>query len=76
MQPALTTVRTDVVGWGRATATRLLALIDGETGTKVDLPSPELVVRASTAPPRRPGTGTPSKDRRRPASIHHRTESR
>jgi LacI family repressor for deo operon, udp, cdd, tsx, nupC, and nupG len=76
LQPALTTVRTDVVGWGRATATRLLALVDGETGTEVDLPSPELVVRASTAPPRQPGTGAPSKDRRGPAPIRHRKESR
>ncbi len=76
LQPALTTVRTDVVGWGRATATRLLALVDGETGTEVDLPSPELVVRASTAPPRQPRTGAPSKDRRGPAPIRDRKESR
>ena len=76
LQPALTTVRTDVIGWGRAAATRLLALVDGEEGAEIDLPLPEFVIRASTAPPRHPGTGTPRKDRRGPAPIHHRTESR
>jgi len=75
LQPALTTVRTDVVGWGRAAATRLLALVDGEAGAEIDLPSPEFVIRASTAPPRHPGTGAPRKDRRGPAPIRHRTES-
>jgi len=74
--PALTTVRTDVVGWGRAAATRLLALVDGEEGVEANLPSPEFVLRSSTAPPRHPGAGTPSKERRGPASIHQRTESR
>jgi len=52
LQPALTTVTTDVVGWGRAAATRLLELIDGRTPAAVDLPPARLVVRASTAPPR------------------------
>ena len=75
LHPALTTVRTDVVGWGRAAATRLLALVDGETGVEIDLPSPEFVIRSSTAPPRHPGSGAPSKDRRRSAPIRHRTES-
>ncbi|MEO8555862.1 MAG: LacI family DNA-binding transcriptional regulator [Actinomycetota bacterium] len=76
LQPALTTARTDVVGWGRASANRLLAIIGGEVGAEIDLPAPEFVIRASTAPPRHPGTGALSKDRRGPASIHHRTESR
>jgi len=76
LQPALTTARTDVVGWGRAAANRLLAIVDGEVGAEIDLPAPEFVIRASTAPPRQPGTGAPSKGRREPASTHHRTESR
>jgi len=76
LQPALTTVRTDVVGWGRAAAIRLLALVDSEAVAEIDLPPPEFVIRASTAPPRRPGARAPSKDRRRSASIRHLTESR
>lgn len=76
LEPALTTVRTDVVGWGRAAATRLLALVDGEAGVETDLPPPEFVIRASTAPPRHPGTGAPSTDRRSVASIHNRRELR
>jgi LacI family repressor for deo operon, udp, cdd, tsx, nupC, and nupG len=75
IQPALTTVRTDVVGWGRAAATQLLAVIDREAGSDIDLPAPEFVIRASTAPPCHPGTGTPSKGRRGSATAHHRTES-
>jgi LacI family repressor for deo operon, udp, cdd, tsx, nupC, and nupG len=51
LQPPLTTVSTDVVAWGRAAATRLLELIDGREPSPVDLPSPRLVVRASTGPP-------------------------
>jgi LacI family repressor for deo operon, udp, cdd, tsx, nupC, and nupG len=75
LQPALTTVRTDVVGWGRAAAIRLLALVDNESVAEIDLPPPVLVIRASTAPPRHPGAGTPNKDRRRSAPIRDRTES-
>ena len=75
IQPALTTVRTDVVGWGRAAARQLLAVVDHETGSDIDLPAPEFVIRASTAPPCQPGTGAPSKDRRGSATLHHRTES-
>jgi DNA-binding LacI/PurR family transcriptional regulator len=82
IQPALTTVRTDVVGWGRAAATELLALIDHEPHEPVDaagsgfnLPAPEFVIRASTAPPSHPGHGAPSKDRRGSASILHRKKS-
>jgi LacI family transcriptional regulator, repressor for deo operon, udp, cdd, tsx, nupC, and nupG len=76
LQPALTTVRTDVVGWGRAAAHRLLALIYQEAGSEIALPAPEFVIRSSTAPPRRPGAGAPSKDRRGSAPIRHRTEPR
>jgi DNA-binding LacI/PurR family transcriptional regulator len=33
LQPPLTTVRTDVIGWGRAAATRLLELIEDRPAT-------------------------------------------
>jgi DNA-binding LacI/PurR family transcriptional regulator len=49
MQPPLTTVRTDVIGWGRAAATRLLDLIEGRSATEVALRPPRLVVRGSTS---------------------------
>jgi DNA-binding LacI/PurR family transcriptional regulator len=80
LQPALTTVRTDVVGWGRAAATRLLALVDHEdvdheAGSELDLPAPELVIRASTAPPRQTRADAPKKDRRGSAPILHRKKS-
>jgi DNA-binding LacI/PurR family transcriptional regulator len=75
IQPALTTVRTDIVGWGRAAAEQLLAVIDREAGREINLPAPEFVIRASTAPPCQPGTGAPSKDRRGSAPIPHRKES-
>jgi LacI family transcriptional regulator, repressor for deo operon, udp, cdd, tsx, nupC, and nupG len=50
LQPALTSVHTDVVAWGRAAATRLLQLIDLEEPTPADLPDARLVVRSSTGP--------------------------
>ena len=58
VQPPLTTVRTDVIGWGRAAAGRLLELIDQRPATEVRLPSPELVARGSTGPA--PRTGHPT----------------
>lgn len=64
IQPALTTVRTDILGWGRAAARQLLAVVNHRDDADIDLPAPEFVIRASTAPPSQPGTGTPSKDRR------------
>jgi LacI family transcriptional regulator, repressor for deo operon, udp, cdd, tsx, nupC, and nupG len=64
IQPALTTVRTDIVGWGSAAATQLLAVVNRKDGADIDLPAPEFVIRASTAPPRQPGTGAPNKERR------------
>lgn len=64
LQPPLTTVRTDVVSWGRAAATRLLQLIDGQPAAAARLAPPRLVVRGSTAP--RPTDGAPH---RRPASA-------
>jgi LacI family repressor for deo operon, udp, cdd, tsx, nupC, and nupG len=76
IQPALTTVRTDVVGWGRAAATQLLALIDRQGDCEIDLPAPEFVIRASTAPPcQQSQSGATSNDRRGSATVHHRTES-
>ena len=50
LQPALTSVHTDVVAWGRAAATRLLQLIDLAELTPVELPEARLVVRSSTGP--------------------------
>ncbi len=50
VQPPLTSVSTDVIGWGRAAARRLLELVDGREPTPFPLPSPELVVRGSTGP--------------------------
>ncbi|HET8960751.1 LacI family DNA-binding transcriptional regulator [Nocardioides sp.] len=52
--PALTTVSSDVIGWGRAAAVRLLELIDQRPATAVELPLPRLVVRGSTGPVRHP----------------------
>ncbi|MET0965272.1 MAG: LacI family DNA-binding transcriptional regulator [Nakamurella sp.] len=46
----LTTVRTDVYGWGRAAATALQARVLGEQVADIDLPAAQLVVRESTGP--------------------------
>jgi DNA-binding LacI/PurR family transcriptional regulator len=51
VQPSLTTVSTDVIGWGRATARRLLELVEERPATEIRLPPPWLVVRGSTGPP-------------------------
>lgn len=59
LRPPLTTVRTDAVGWGRAAADCLLRLVDGVRCDDVTLPPPQLVVRASTAPPS-PTAGPPA----------------
>ena len=37
VQPSLTSVSTDVIGWGRAAATRLLELVDQRPATDVEL---------------------------------------
>jgi DNA-binding LacI/PurR family transcriptional regulator len=50
VQPSLTSVSTDVIGWGRAAATRLLELVDQRPATDAPLPGPRLVVRGSTGP--------------------------
>lgn len=61
LTPPLTTVRTDIGAWGRATALTALALIEGEQPDDVDLPSAELIIRGSTAPPRNPDQSYPSR---------------
>jgi DNA-binding LacI/PurR family transcriptional regulator len=53
VSPALTSVRSDPFGWGRAAAATLLDLIDGKTGADVEMPPAWPVIRASTAAPRR-----------------------
>ena len=50
LQPPLTTVCSDVIGWGRAAAVRLLELIDQRPATDIQLPLPRLVVRGSSGP--------------------------
>ncbi len=72
LQPPLTTVNSDVIGWGTAAAIRLLQLIDQETPTEVTLPPARLVVRRSTGPvttqpgrPTHPQLGRPATRRRR-----------
>jgi DNA-binding LacI/PurR family transcriptional regulator len=50
VQPPLTTVCSDVIGWGRAAARRLLELIDERPATGVSLAPSGLVVRGSTGP--------------------------
>jgi DNA-binding LacI/PurR family transcriptional regulator len=68
LRPALTTIRTDAFGWGRAAADRLTRLVAGtETIKPADnptMPPPRLVVRDSTAPPR------PDRPRPSPGSEH------
>lgn len=66
LRPPLTTVRTDAVGWGTAAAQCLLQLVAGDTCPDVILPPPELVVRASTAPPPAPRPATPAGRKSRP----------
>lgn len=52
MNPPLTTVRQDVPSWGRAAAAALLSLIEGgEALPSTALAPPQLVLRATTAPP-------------------------
>ncbi|MFD3488731.1 LacI family DNA-binding transcriptional regulator [Streptomyces sp. NPDC058665] len=49
--PPLTTVRQDVLAWGRAAAQALVSLTEGGKFQPTELPPMEFVVRASTAPP-------------------------
>jgi DNA-binding LacI/PurR family transcriptional regulator len=50
MNPPLTTVRQDVVLWGRAAAAALLSQVEHRTAVLTTLPPSQLVLRASTAP--------------------------
>ncbi|MBG6238711.1 DNA-binding LacI/PurR family transcriptional regulator [Mycetocola sp. CAN_C7] len=49
--PALTTITSDPVEWGRVAARTLLALIADGSAESVELPPAALLVRASTGPP-------------------------
>ncbi|MGN9911529.1 LacI family DNA-binding transcriptional regulator [Phytohabitans sp. LJ34] len=51
--PALTTVRMDFVGLGRACLAAVVAEVTGRERPEPELAAPRLVVRESTAPPRR-----------------------
>jgi DNA-binding LacI/PurR family transcriptional regulator len=51
VRPALTTVRTSPFEWGQAAARTLLQLIGTGAAPDIALGPPELVIRASTAPP-------------------------
>jgi LacI family repressor for deo operon, udp, cdd, tsx, nupC, and nupG len=51
-QPSLTSVRVDYAGFGEAAAAALLAAIAGDPPPEFRPAAPELVIRASTAPPR------------------------
>jgi DNA-binding LacI/PurR family transcriptional regulator len=55
MNPPLTTVRQDVVLWGRAAAAALLELVENRSPALTSLPPSQLVLRATTAPV--PGSG-------------------
>ncbi|MEO3867308.1 LacI family DNA-binding transcriptional regulator [Nonomuraea sp. B12E4] len=57
--PALTTVRMDFAGLGRACFRATVAELTGREQPRVDLVAPSLVVRESTAPPRRPSGNGP-----------------
>ena len=50
VSPALTSVRSDPFGWGRAAARTLLDLIDGNHAADVEMPPARLMNRASTGP--------------------------
>ena len=49
--PALTTITSDPVEWGRVAARTLLQLIAAGEAESVELPPAALLVRASTSPP-------------------------
>ncbi|MCQ4080895.1 LacI family transcriptional regulator [Streptomyces sp. RB6PN25] len=54
VSPALTTVRTSPFAWGQHAAQTLLQFIDAGSAPDVELDSPELVIRTSTARPLEP----------------------
>lgn len=49
--PPLTTVTSDVLGWGQAAARLLLQVADGDDVSHLTLPPAQLVLRGSTGPP-------------------------
>ena len=78
LRPPLTTVRTDAVGWGRAAASCLLRLVDGDRCPDLTLPPPELVLRASTGPQPNASPSAPvpiGRARRPPRSPRPATET-
>ena len=50
VKPSLSSVATDVVGWGQAAARWLLELVDHRPATEIELPPPRLIVRGSSGP--------------------------
>jgi LacI family transcriptional regulator, repressor for deo operon, udp, cdd, tsx, nupC, and nupG len=50
VQPSLSSVSSDVIGWGQAAARRLLELVDQRPATAIELPAPRLVPRESSGP--------------------------
>ena len=50
LQPPLTSVAVDVIDWGRASARRLLELVDDQPATEIRLNPPQLLIRGSTGP--------------------------
>jgi DNA-binding LacI/PurR family transcriptional regulator len=60
----LTTVHTDVYGWGKAAATALLTRTEGRPVADIYLPAAQFVTRASTGPV----PGRPRKQPRRSAT--------
>ncbi|MGZ4610758.1 MAG: LacI family DNA-binding transcriptional regulator [Actinomycetes bacterium] len=87
LRPALTTVRSDPMGWGAAAATLLLDAIDLVAETRpgrpdspdvteladVDLPPAQLVIRQTSAPPPRPPRRTRTQ-RATPSPTRTRSE--
>lgn len=55
VNPPLTTVRQDVVTWGRVAAATLLAIVDDQPIVATPLPASQLVLRSSTASAARSG---------------------
>lgn len=78
ISPALTTVRHDVLAWGRAAAAALVAVTEGKAPPTPGLPAPEFVIRASTAkaPPRPTpsGDGVASPPHQRAGTRAHSTD--
>lgn len=50
--PPLTTVRQDVIQWGRASARVLISLVEGREPAPIELPPVEFIMRGSTGPVR------------------------